>query len=56
MSRFEQLSHKEIAEKLDISIATVKKHITKAMVIMRSEFKNHKLEVLAFCIFISMQK
>ncbi|MFI5160577.1 MAG: RNA polymerase sigma-70 factor [Sphingobacteriales bacterium] len=35
MSRQEQLSHKEIAEKLDISVFTVRKHINNSLKILR---------------------
>ena len=35
MSRFEQLSHKEIAERLDISVKTIENQITKAMKMLR---------------------
>lgn len=52
LSRFEQLSHKEIAEKLNISVAMVKKHITKAMNIIRAEFKDHQLDLLSICLFV----
>ena len=37
LSRFEGLSHKQIAEKLEISTKTVENHITKAMKIIRKE-------------------
>ncbi|WP_194767049.1 RNA polymerase sigma-70 factor [Tamlana sp. I1] len=36
LSRNEQLSHKEIAEKLDISTKTVENHITYALKVLRS--------------------
>jgi RNA polymerase sigma-70 factor (family 1) len=52
LSRFEQLSHKEIAEKLDISVNTVKKHINKAVAILREESKGHQLDLLAAFLFI----
>ena len=35
LSRFENLSHKEIAKKLDISVKTIENQITKAMKILR---------------------
>lgn len=35
LSREEQLSHKEIAERLDISTKTVENHITKALQVIR---------------------
>lgn len=35
LSRFEQLSHKEIAEKLGISVKTIENQITKAMKMLR---------------------
>lgn len=36
LSRNEQLSHKEIAERLDISIKTVENHITNALRVLRT--------------------
>jgi len=41
LSRFEQLSHREIAEKLDISIKTIENQITKAMKILRETLIRH---------------
>ncbi len=35
LSRFEHMSHREIAEKLDISVKTIENQITKAMKILR---------------------
>lgn len=52
MSRFEQRSHQDIAEKLNISVSTVKKHLTKALNILRTEIKDHQLDLLAFYIFL----
>ncbi len=37
LSRFEKLSHKEISAKLDISVKTIEKHITKAVKVLRSQ-------------------
>lgn len=37
LSRFEGLSHKQIAEKLSISTKTIENHITKAMKILKTE-------------------
>jgi len=56
LSRYDQLSHKDIAEKLDISVSTVKKHLTKAMNIMRKEFNGHQMDLLAFCVFIAVAR
>lgn len=39
MSRFEQLSNAEIAQKLQISISTVENHINKALKILRNNLK-----------------
>lgn len=36
LSRYEGLSHKEIASKLEISVKTVENHITKALKVIRS--------------------
>jgi len=41
LSRFEQLSHREIAEKLGISVKTIENQITKAMKILRDALANH---------------
>lgn len=41
MSRFNEYSYKEIAEKLDISIKTVENHMGKALRIMREELEEY---------------
>lgn len=41
MSRFEDLSYKEIAESLDISVKTVENHMGKALRILREELKDY---------------
>ncbi len=41
MSRFEKLKNKEIAEKLEISVKTVEKHISKALVILRRDLADY---------------
>lgn len=41
LSRFEQLSHREIAEKLGISVKTIENQITKAMKMLRDALVNH---------------
>lgn len=41
LSRFEQLSHKEIAEKLGISVKTIENQITKAMKVLREALVQH---------------
>ena len=43
LSRFEQLSHKEIAQKLEISEKTIENQITKALRILRKTVKDYKL-------------
>lgn len=47
-SRFEGLSNKEIAEKHNISVKAVEKHISKALHQFREEFKDVILVLLAF--------
>jgi len=42
LSRFEELSHKEIAEKLDISTKTIENQITKALKILRTALGREK--------------
>ena len=41
LSRFEQLSHREIAEKLGISVKTIENQITKAMKMLRDALTKH---------------
>lgn len=41
LSRFEQMSHREIAEQLGISIKTIENQITKAMKILREALVRH---------------
>lgn len=48
LSRKANLSHKEIAEKLDLSEHTVKKHVNNALKILRA-----KLSVIAYLILLS---
>ncbi|MDO5979080.1 RNA polymerase sigma factor [Flavivirga spongiicola] len=49
MSRNEQLSHKEIAEKLNISTKTIETHITKALKAIRSSLGHtYSIEIVAF--------
>lgn len=43
LSRFEHLSQQEIADRLNISVSTVKKHLTKALATLRSEFSEEHL-------------
>jgi len=41
LSRFEHLSHKEIAEQLGISVKTIENQITKALRLLRDALANH---------------
>ncbi|MCC6413301.1 MAG: RNA polymerase sigma-70 factor [Saprospiraceae bacterium] len=41
LSRFESMSHKEIAEKLGISVKTIENQITKAMKLLREALRKH---------------
>ncbi len=52
LSRFEQLSHKEIAERLNISVKTIENQMTKALKILRKELKEHGLLGLVALFFI----
>ena len=42
LNRFEQLSYKEVADKLDISVKTVENQMSKALRILRAELANFK--------------
>ena len=51
LSRFEDLSHKEIAEKLDISKKTIENQMTKALKVIRLAVKQYKELCIAFLWF-----
>lgn len=46
LSRVEHLPNKLIAEKMGISVSTVEKHISKAMSIIKADFRKYHLEVV----------
>lgn len=46
LSRYEDLSYKEIAEKMCISVNTVEKHIGKALHLLRQEFQEYHLPII----------
>lgn len=52
LSRFEQMSHRDIAEQLDISVKTIENQITKAMKILRSIMIKHRemSQIVILCI------
>ncbi|WP_134088632.1 RNA polymerase sigma factor [Olivibacter sp. XZL3] len=55
MSRFHQLSHQEISDRTGISISTIKKHIHKALQILRHDFKDNQLDFLLIGMFIFLK-
>lgn len=54
LSKIEHLSQQEIALRLNISVSTVKKHITKAMRILKAEFKENHFDLLFLILFFSL--
>lgn len=50
MFRFEELSHQEIARRAEISVNTVKKHLHKAMLFLREEFKGSRTYLMIACL------
>ncbi|WP_090975113.1 RNA polymerase sigma-70 factor [Parapedobacter composti] len=46
LSKMESLSHRNISEKLNISISTVEKHIRKALDILRSDFGKYHYSIV----------
>ena len=53
LSRFEDLSHKEIDEKLDISTKTIENQMTKALKTIRLAVKQYKELCIAFLWFLN---
>lgn len=51
MSRMENLSHKEIASQLDISVYTVQEHISEALRFIRIYFSKHSDLTLSLLLF-----
>jgi RNA polymerase sigma-70 factor (ECF subfamily) len=56
LSRLEHLPQQEIAARLNISVSTVKKHITKAIRILKSEFQENYFDLFALILFFSIRK
>jgi len=52
MSRFEELSHREIAEKLNISTKTIENQITKALKFLRKNLAQYGKVILLMCLEI----
>ncbi|MDP9078897.1 MAG: RNA polymerase sigma-70 factor [Bacteroidota bacterium] len=50
-SRFEHLSHQYIADKLGITVSTVKKHLHKATQILRKELNRDQFDLIIICVF-----
>jgi len=48
LSRIEELTYKQIAEQLDISLKTVENHMGKALKILRGSIKNHYFLYLVY--------
>lgn len=46
LSRYEHLSYKDIATRMNISVNTVEKHIGKALNILRKEFSGYQLPIV----------
>lgn len=53
LSRYGNKSYAEIADKLNISVNTVKYHIKKALSLLREELKDYLLTVIALYLFLS---
>lgn len=51
LSRFEELSYKEISQKLDISPKTVENQISKALKTLRTVLKTYLSSLLFFCTY-----
>lgn len=53
MSRFDNMTYKEIADKLNLSVKTVENQMGKAIRIMREYIKTHKLPQALFLIIVA---
>ncbi|GAA4180276.1 RNA polymerase sigma factor [Sphingobacterium ginsenosidimutans] len=56
LSRFEKRSNQDIADQLNISVAMVRKHITKSMNIMRNEIKEHQMDIFYLVLLLYTHK
>ncbi|MDR2921460.1 MAG: RNA polymerase sigma-70 factor [Tannerella sp.] len=48
MSRFDEISYKDIAEKMNISVKTVESYISKSLAILRDELKEYYIFLVLF--------
>jgi RNA polymerase sigma-70 factor (ECF subfamily) len=55
LSRFEQLTQKEIAEKMGLSLNTVKSHMVSALKVIRFFFKNQDIPLALIIFMLSMK-
>ncbi|MFD1257968.1 RNA polymerase sigma factor [Mucilaginibacter terrae] len=53
LSRFEQLSYKAIAERMNISVNTVEKHVGKALNILRKELGRLDISLILLLVMLS---
>lgn len=56
LSRFEKRSNQDIAEQLNISVAMVRKHITKSMNMMRAEINEHQMDIFYLMLLLYSHK
>jgi RNA polymerase sigma factor (sigma-70 family) len=54
LSRINNLSHQAIAEKLNISVSTVEKHIVKALKIVRKHVDHFQMNTLLFVWYVAV--
>ncbi len=52
LSRLEELSYREISDRLNISIKTVENHMGKALKMMRNELKDYVADILLILLFL----
>jgi RNA polymerase sigma-70 factor (ECF subfamily) len=54
LSRYEHLPYKDIASQMGISVNTVEKHLGKALMLLRLEFREYHLPILLLIGLIEM--